>query len=546
MRHRLHWKRWNDEIVKQTHGDVDYFRALYDGDHQDLFPRAKHLKNDGEVTSVLEHGFVKGKKIQPPYLIANVSKLVCDIPAMLVSRAVGKPYMVNKQDISVEADDLDESELEAGEDETETITNDKIVEGIYDRSRLAFEHWANIAQLQTDGGIVGVVINDAGGVRIDTKSRDMAFPHPDGNGWDLAYKLDIVEEEDEDNPDEDETTPFLHIHREYVDNGTLYTEEILYRIGESTDLEEIEDDYEKARLLEMDADDLYMSYENRSRTFITYLANEKTFREPLGRSALRNQAPKQEEINWTLTRNAIVYQRNGKPRLAVSKETFTELQQKAYERWGDESKIDSDDLEITTLDDSGNPLQVIQVDTTKIGDISWVKDLMKMLFIETRTSEKAVDFYLDDTGAPAQSGVAKFYDLFVSIMKAEQLAKEYTAFLGEMFENALYILQEEYPELNVAKPAFEMNDMIPVPRKERMETEKSAYEGGDGIQSLYQSIKKANPTWTEEQIEEEQTRVEEGRQSQNSASLAGNPTDVQNFLDNRGSGLVDPNNQDEE
>src|SRR5699024_6061484 len=112
----------------------------------------------------------------------------------------------------------------------------------------------------------------------------------------------------------------------------------------------------------------------RSRPFIVYWPNQKTFMNPLGVSALDNQANKQDEINWTLTRNALTFERNGKPRIAVTSEIMRALQDKAMDRYGDESKIDHRDLEITEMDENGKALEVIQIDVTKIGDISWVKD----------------------------------------------------------------------------------------------------------------------------------------------------------------------------
>src|SRR5699024_11769690 len=91
---------------------------------------------------------------------------------------------------------------------------------------------------------------------------------------------------------------------------------------------------------------------------------------PLGTSCLKGQDGKQDEVNWTLTRNAITFERNGKPRLAVSKEVMQALMDKAQERYGDENKIDHRDLDVTEMDEHGNAIEVIQIDITKIGDRS--------------------------------------------------------------------------------------------------------------------------------------------------------------------------------
>lgn len=537
----INWRKWNSEVVEETHGKVEFYRDLYDGKHHKIFPRAKQLIESGEVVEVLENGQRVALKAQPPYIMANVAKLVVDIPAMLVSRAIGKPTVSSEQTFTDP-----ELALEVGA-ENATTKLSEIIEQIYDESGLQFEHWTNIVQHQIDGGIVGVVISDDNGVRIQTKARDMYFPHPDGNGCDLVYhKTLFVGTEG----DKDIYEQFVHIHREWVEKGSVKTEELLYRKKDGQDeLDQVEDEAEIARLLEIETGQIKQTFPNRTKTFVQYLANDKTFREELGQSALKNQESKQDEINWTLTRNAIVFQRNGKPRIAVSKEIFNQLQEKAFQRYGDESKIDSDDLEITTYDEKGKALEVIQVDITKIGDVEWVKDLMKLMFIETRTSEKAVDFYLDGSGG-AQSGIAKFYDLFVSIMKAEKIANEYTEFLEGLFESALYFVQKDIEELEIVKPNFTVREMIPVTRKEMIDTETAAYNEGNGIQSLESSVKRANPQYTDEDVEDELERIEDGKATMNSSNMAGGAslTTAQNLLDNRdanGNPLPDPNEETE-
>lgn len=523
MANRIKWSKWNSEIIESTHGRIEFYRDLYEGRHTKIFPRAKQLIESGEVLEVLENGLRTALKNQPPYIMANVSKLVVDIPAMLVSRAMGKPTVTDEQTLTIET-----------ADGTDTMTLSDILDDIHSRSRLSFEHWTNIVQQQMDGGLVGVIIDDGSGIRIQTKARDMYFPHPDGLGCDLVYTKNLYVRTEENG--EDTYEDFVHVHREYVEKGSLITEELLYRRNEGQDeLELIEDPNEAAQLLDMDPSDMKQTFADRDRPFVVYWANDKTFRHELGQSALKNQESKQDEINWTLTRNAIVYQRNGKPRIAVSKEIFNQLQEKAFERYGDESKIDSDDLEITTYDENGKALEVIQIDVTKIGDIAWVKDLMKLMFIETRTSEKAVDFYLDGSGSPAQSGIAKFYDLFVSIMKAEKIAGEYMEFLEELYENALYFVQKDYPELEIVKPNFTIKEMIPVTRKEMIDSETAAYGGGDGIQSLKTSVKRANPHWTDEEVDAEVEEIKAGQSTPNSTNLlnGAGATNLQNLLDNR-------------
>src|SRR5699024_6388758 len=100
---------------------------------------------------------------------------------------------------------------------------------------------------------------------------------------------------------------------------------------------------------------------------------------PLGVSCMKGQDCQKDEINRTMTRNAITCERNGKPRMAVSKKIMQALEQKAVNRYGDSSRIDHRDLEVMTMDEDGNAMEIIQIDISRIGDIQWVKDLMKLM-----------------------------------------------------------------------------------------------------------------------------------------------------------------------
>src|SRR5699024_3986105 len=99
-------------------------------------------------------------------------------------------------------------------------------------------------------------------------------------------------------------------------------------------------------------------YEGTGRPFINYRPTEKTYMNTLGTSCLKGQHGKRDEVNWTLTRNAITFERNGKPRIAVSKEIMQALEDKAIDRYGAGSKIDHRDLEVTTYDDQGKALEI--------------------------------------------------------------------------------------------------------------------------------------------------------------------------------------------
>lgn len=518
----INWKKWNQGIVKAIHGDVWFYRDLYEGNHSKIFERAKNLIEKGEITQRTKDGkTAKSINVKTPYIMANVSKLIPEIPAMLVSRSIGKikSSITSTEEqndaANEETDEIIEGAQGVNNSEIDNLQGE-LIKQISKNSNLQFEHWGNIVQQQMDGAIVGVPWKDERGLRIDFKSRDVYFPHEDGLGCDLAYEREFEEEQ------------YLHIYRERVFGEGLVTTHFLYKFSGDENLEEV-DDLQAKELLGFDS--LSETYKGRSRPFVVYWANEKTFSNPHGTSALKNQESKQDEINWTLTRSAITFERNGKPKLAVSMEIFKTAQDKAYELYGDERYIDHRDFEIVTYDAQGKALELIQIDISKIGDIQWIKDLMKMMFIETKTSEKAVDFYLDGGGGAAQSGVAKFYDLFISIVKAEQIQAEYIYFLQQLFENCLWLANQDDSSVIIEEPEITLNSMVPISRKELLEENNLAFT--DGTQSLETTVRRNNPHASEEWIEEELARIEEAKASDDSTSLLLGRQSLTNLQDNR-------------
>lgn len=520
----IEWKRWDQSVVKDQHGDVYFYRDLYEGKHLKLFPRAWHLAEKGDIIGDLMEVSKSGRYTRKhvPYIVANVSKLIPEIPAMLVSRAIGRVYPANDMDYSEEIQDLQKTVLEEIEED----------------SNLTFEHYTNILQHQIDGGLVGIVTKEIDDIPvIEMKARDTYFPHDDGRGADIALE--------EEYNDED----YLHIYRERIERDSkrdpktkkrtskLIIEHILYKIEENKELTLV-DDEEAKQLLGLDS--LTDEYKDRTRGFIEYWANNKTFNDPLGTSSLQGQESKQEEINWTLTRNAIIFEQNGKPKIAVSKAVMKALKDMAFDRRGDDKYLDAEDLEIVQMDEQGNAIEVIQIDISKIGNMEWIKDLMKIMFVETQTSEKAVDFYIDGSATGGSiSGVAKFYDLFTSIVKAQKLAREYIRFLQNLYESALWMEKDlgDLPNLPVEKPDIELLEMIPISRKELIDQEGTAFE--KGIQSRYETVKKIKPNDSEASIEDEIALIESENVSDDSTSLLTGRKTLSNFTDNRDDNLID-------
>ncbi|MCI2256512.1 hypothetical protein L2D08_19415 [Domibacillus sp. PGB-M46] len=82
---------WDNSLIRRYHGDVFGYRKLYDGDYIELFPREKQLLNDKEAydsNRYNEKGIAEGN-VKAPYIIANVAKVIAEVPAIFVSRSIG-------------------------------------------------------------------------------------------------------------------------------------------------------------------------------------------------------------------------------------------------------------------------------------------------------------------------------------------------------------------------------------------------------------------------------------------------------------------------
>ncbi len=522
------WNKWDDSVITDIHGDVRYYRDLYYGKHGGLFTRAKDLIENGEITDNLEKGLSKNPdgNVKTPYIVANACKIICKIPATMVSRAIGSMSLTEDQafnNVEFLPTDLDPSG--EGEKADNNLYLSDLLEDIETASGFKRgTHFSNILQQQIDGGLVGIPEIDDNGVRIVFKKREVYFPHEDNLGCDLAFKRSL--EDLEGNMKE-----YLHVHRHRVEDNTLTIKQSLYLLN-SGQAEEVEEE-DAIQILEVD--DLETVFPNRSKPLICYWGNEQTFDYPLGQSALFGQGSKQDEVNWGLTRMGMVYQRNGKPRMAITEKLMKALKNKAMDRYDDESLIDHRDLELVTMDEDGNSMQVIQIDIDKIGNIKWVKDILKIMFMETETSEKAVDYYLGESGSnAATSGVAKFYDLFTSILKAERLLGEYVDFIQELVENCFWLLSQtpEYSTIEVVRPSIQIKDIIPTSVKEKVETEKMAKDGG--LRSTEKAVKNINEGDSDTAIEQELERIEGDQQSVNSNTGSMNSLNsLQSLLDNR-------------
>ena len=511
-------ERFTNQDMIDVHGNMFFYREMYKGNHGDIFPRAKDLIRRGEVIDKIRYGSEQqARKLQTPYLIANISKMIVDIPTLFINRSLGKA-ITNLQTEQFE----DEENLEAIEmNQNKTKRQQEMIDEITDNSKLIRQHGMNIRQWQIDGGIVAVpeIIN--GKPQISFKERNIYYELDDGKTFQLRYKLEY----DKKN--------YIHVHEEVENETSVDGTHYLYKMGVGQRLELIEDPAFVEEVTGIPPEQQTYELEDRNRTLFIYLPNDPTFDNKFGYSSLEGQENKQDEVNWTITRTSQIFERNGKPRISVTKDVWQQLEAAAMQKHGDITKIDHRNLEITTIDESGNSLEVHQIDVSKIGDMDYVKDIIKFMLMETQTSEKAIDFFSDEGSAYAQSGTAKFYDLFLSLMKAERLRDEYVDFIRQSFENCLWLASVQDATIDVERPDIEQKEMLPITSQERRDMNNATFDVK--AQSLETTVRNINPEKSEEWIKHEVERIEGERTSTDSFGLLNGNQSAFNFNDNRNS-----------
>lgn len=561
------WLSFGRETIKAIHGDMYYYRDLYDGKHHEIFPRARNLIERGEIIDVYDDGGKDSpKNVRTPYLMFNISKIITDIPSMFVSRSIGQ-FKTNYSVDKLAKQEMEEASNTASDDETleqintntpkdnkqvqqqatnsaqqeetiyETTDTDDVNGNVDDPQQSVIDqiiynsnisHTMNVTQLQVDGGIVAVpsVRNDQ--IAIDFKERNVYYPHEDDLGVDLVYELMPTKEE------EDKNISYVHVYTERQEGQSVKTFDRLYLRNDENDLQLVDDPtiiQEKLKLNGNFVDGvLTKTFTGRQRPFVRYLANNPTFMNKLGNSTLKGLDGKQEEVNWTLTRTAQTFERNGKPRISITQGTMDTLKRIAEDKYGDENKIDHELLEVTEFDENGRSIEIHQIDTAKIGDMSYVKDIVRAMLAETQTSENAVEFVKENSSTP-QSGTAKFYDLIVSIIKSEQIRDEYVEFLKDAVESALWFANKKDETVIIERPNIMLKDMLPQPKQELSTDNIAKYNSG--VQSLEETVRANNPDKSESWVQEEIQRIEDEKSNTDSMTQDRGVMNLQQFMNNR-------------
>src|SRR5699024_3841182 len=95
--------------------------------------------------------------VKTPYIVANICKLIPEIPAMLVSRSIGtiqsslSPDDFQNETVNKETDDMLDGPGDDSESSEIIHAQQEVIRQIEKNSHLTYEHWGNIVQQQVDG-----------------------------------------------------------------------------------------------------------------------------------------------------------------------------------------------------------------------------------------------------------------------------------------------------------------------------------------------------------------------------------------------------------
>jgi hypothetical protein len=457
---------------------MQYYRALYEGDHAEIFPRAGKVSKDivfvnkrvGVKTWKLEKQVVDVNRL---YVVVNFCSLVAEIPADLINRALGN--------ISADAEEGPELEF---------------VSNVVAASKPNEKIWAAVTQHQVDGLIAYRVRRDAKGkVWFEWMLGDRYFPHEDGMGADIAW---IETWTDKNGQPES----YLRVERQQLVDDGLSVQQFVYKMEDNT----VGDEVDKAAYAERFSveipDDVLLP--GVTELLCGAITNDETLLHPRGRSALRNIDGIQEEINWTITRDSIVFEKHGKPKLAIPKMLWETVAQNNLRDYGSRF-VRNADLEVVSYDENKGAIpQYITWDAKTQQSFEHVTRLIKYMLAISKTSPQAAG--LED--GRGDSGVALLYLWIQSVIKAEAIKDKFDAAIKDairkcmILENAIGGTQYE-----VKAPVIEWGDMLPKADSEKDTEEIAKYEGG--VQSLETTVRRMHPDWSEEAIEAEIQKIQD-------------------------------------
>lgn len=459
---------------------MKYFRALYDGEHEAIFPRAAEL---AEMDKVLRHNRGPGriKRLRPVeqnrnimyhYVIVNLASVIAELPADLINRALGN--------ISADAESGPELDF---------------IEAIVVKSKPTSKIWSAVVQQQVDGLVAyRIRRDDRGRVWFEWKPGDMFFPHDDEQGADFAWI--------EEHGDENRKEKFLRVERQRLVDDLLTVEQLVFSMeGDTVGAQIDAQDYAKRYGLTIALD---MELPGMDELMCGFVSNDETLLKPRGRSALRNIDTIQEEINWTITRDSIVFEKHGKPKLAIPSGLWESVARENHKNYGGRF-VRSADLEVVSYDENKGAVPLyITWDAQTQQSFEHVQRLIEMMCAVTKTSPQAIGI----KEAKGETGIALLYLWIQSVIKADAIKEKFDAALKEAIRKCILL---EYAfggqKLKADSPVIEWGDMLPKADSERDTEEVAKYSGG--VQSLETTVRNIHPDWSEKAIMEEVKKIED-------------------------------------
>ncbi|WP_241781849.1 hypothetical protein [Paenibacillus sp. DMB5] len=358
--------------------------------------------------------------------------------------------------------------------------------------------WSAVVQHQVDGLTAYRIRRDGGGkVWFEWLLGDQYFPHENGRGADLAW----IEEWDNGQGAIDR---FLRVERQELSGDDLSIKQLVYKmdgdtVGDLVDTQQYADDHGLDIPEDAELPDI-------GELLCGDVTNDETLRHPRGRSALRNIDTIQEEINWTITRDSIVFEKHGKPKLAIPRALWDTVANQNQRDYGARF-VRGADLEVVSYDDKTGAIpQYITWDAKTTQSFGHVERLIRYMLAVSKTSVQAAG--LED--AKGDTGIALLYLWIQSVIKAEAIKDKFDAAIKDavrkcmLLENAIGSVK-----LKPVNPVIEWGDMLPKAESEKDGEESKKY--ADGVQSLETTVRRLHPDWSEEAIQAEIQKIQDDK-----------------------------------
>lgn len=473
-------QKFPPEPFDEDYEFMHYYRDLYEGNHKDIFPRATQIATQGTTSQYklkrANYRYSKSLKAriesQTPtghYVVVNLSSAIAELPADLINRALG----------NISADE---------EDDKQYID---FIALVAQRSKVKSKLWAAIVQHQVDGAVAYRIRRSiTRGTWFEWTPADLFFEHEDEMGADVAW----IEERGDDN--------FLRVERQRLTDNGLEISQQVYSMKDLTVDEELEfNDYNTEHNLELEK---LITLSGVSELLCGFVSNDETLLRPRGRSALRNVDIIQEEINWTITRDSIVFEKHGKPKLAIPRKLWDSVAKSNDKNYG-APFVRGADLEVVSYDENNGAVPMyITWNAQTEQSFNHVKRLISYMLAISKTSPTAVG--LGTTGG-SLSAKAILYEWIQSVIKSESIKDKFDQAIKDAIKKCTILENHEgnttYPEID---PVIEWGDMLPKADAEKADEESKKYT--DKVQSLETTIRNLHPDWSEESIQEEIEKIQ--------------------------------------